>query len=210
MCKKFFVLFLTLMITLSHAGCSAPFSDKDMDVYEKIHNHYNKMESFSSDLDLTVFSNKTENRYFVSQKYKSPDKFFTRATDENATFSVTTITNGKKTKTSADGSEYFLTVPSEEYLSLLFLNNFFKAYYMSEETSLTVDSSLVKNDKTVLTVTASENDLCIGTISLSLDNKTLSPLTLTAFDKDGNKLLFAKYENFKFNEKNDDSVFNID
>ena len=198
------------MITLSLSACSDSLSDRDMDIYEKIHKHYNKMESFSADLDLTVFSNKTKNRYFVSQKYQSPDKFFTRVTDDDATFSVTTITNKDKTKTYADGSEYSLTIPSEEYVSFLFLNNFFKAYYLSLETSLSVDSSLTKTDKTILSVELSENEYCIETISLSIDNKTLSPHTLTAYGTDKNELFVAKYDNFKFNEKLDDSIFNTD
>jgi len=210
MCKKFFSLFLTLMISLSIVGCSHPFSDRDMDIYEKIHKHYNKLESFTSDLDLTVFSNKTENRYFVNQKFQTPDKYFTRVTDENGTFSVTTITNKDKTKTSADGSEYSLTIPSDEYVSLLFINNFFKAYYLCKETSISVDSSLTKSDKTVLGVEIFDDDLAVKTISLSIDNKTLSPYSITAYDTNEKKLFTGKFDNFKFNEKIDESIFNTD
>ncbi|MBQ3181314.1 MAG: hypothetical protein IJB50_00930 [Clostridia bacterium] len=181
-----------------------------MDIYEKIHKHYNTLESFTADLDLTVFSNKTENRYFVNQKFSSPDKFFTRVTDEKGTFSVTTITNKDRTKTSADGSEYSLIIPSDEYVSLLFINNFFRAYYLCKETSISVESSLTKSDKTVLGVDISDSDLAIKSISLSIDNKTLSPHILTAYDVDGKKLLSAKFDNFKFNEKIDESIFNTD
>ncbi len=207
MCKKALILFLTLMITLSASGCSRPFSDNDMDIYEKIHKYYSKMESYSADLDFTVFSNKTENRYFVSQKAVSPDKFFTRVTDKDGTFSVTTITNGNYTKTTADGSEYSLTIPNEEYVSLLFVNNFFGAYYSSEDTLISVNSKINESEKMVLDVFLPENDLCINKVSMSIDNKTLSPNTLTVYDKNDKKLIFAKYENFKYNEKIDDSIF---
>lgn len=198
------------MISLSVAGCNRSFSDRDMDIYEKIHKHYNKLESFSADIDLTVFSNKTENRYFVSQKFKTPDKYFTRVTDDNGTFSVTTITNCDKTKTYADGSEYSLIIPSEEYVNLLFINNFLKAYYMSKETFISVDSSLTKSDKTILDIKLSDNDLSIKSISLSIDNKTLSPHSLTACGSDNKKLFVATFDNFKYNDKIDDSIFNID
>lgn len=210
MCKKAFCIILTLMISLSAVGCSHSFSDRDMDIYEKIHKYYNKMESFSTDIDLTVYSNKTENRYFVSQKFKNPDMYYTRVTDNDATFSVTTITNQGKTKTSADGSEYSLLIPSDDYVDLLFLNNFFKAYYMSKETSLFVNSSLAKSDKTIFSINLSDNDLCIGEISLSVDNKTLSPDTLTAYDTDGKKLFVASFCTFAYNDKIDDTIFNID
>lgn len=197
------------MISLSAVGCTRSFSDRDMDIYEKIHKHYNKLESFSADIDLTVFSNKTENRYFVSQKFKAPDKYFTRVTDGDGTFSVTTITNHDKTKTFADGSEYSLIIPSEEYVNLLFINHFLKAYYMSKETSISVDSSLTKSDKTILDVKLSDNDLSIKSISLSIDNKTLLPHSLTACGTDDKKLFVATFDNFNYNDKVDDSIFNI-
>jgi len=210
LCKKFFCLFLTLMISLSIVGCHHPFSDRDMDIYERIHKHYNKLESFTADLDLTVFSNKTKNRYFVNQKFQTPDKYFTRVTDEAGTFSVTTVTNEDKTKASADGSEYSLVVPSDEYLSLLFINNFFRAYYLCKETSISVESSLTKSDKTVLSVDISGNDLSISKITLSIDNDSLLPDTLTAYDKDEKTIISAKFDNFKFNEKIDESIFSTD
>ena len=210
MCKKIFCLILTLTISLLSVGCSHRLGDSDMDIYEKIHKHYNKLESFSADVDLTVFSNKTENRYFVSQKFKNPNMYFTRVTDEAGTFSVTTVTNQDKTKTVADGSEYSLTVPGSEYVNLLFINNFLKAYYMCEETSISVDSSLTKSDKTLFSISLLNDDLCIKEISLSIDNKTLSPDTLTAYDKDNKKLFVATFSNFIYNDKIDDTIFNTD
>ena len=210
MCKKILVLFLTLMISLSLFGCSRPFWDSDMDIYEKIHKYYSKMSSYSADLDFTVYSNKTENQYFVSQKAIPPDKFYTRVTDPKGTFSITTVTNGQLTKTNSDSSEYSLTVPSQEYLSLLFVNNFFNAYYSSEETSISVDSSAIKSDKTILDVFIPDNNLAIKKVSMSIDNKTLAPVSLTVYNSDQKVLISAKYENFKYNDKIDDSVFSID
>lgn len=205
MCKKLTLLILALMISLSVCACGN--SDSNMDIYEKIHKTYSHLESYSADLDLTVFSNKTENRYFVSQKTKEPDKFYTRVTDDKGTFSVTTVTNGDKTSASAEGFDYTITVPSEEYLSLLFVNNFLRAYYASEDTSVTVDSSLTKSDKTVLKVAITQNDLSISEVSMSFDNKTLAPSTATVYGTGGKVLATAKYENFKFGDKIDDSVF---
>ena len=210
MCKKVFIIILALTISLSTVGCSHRLGDRDMDIYEKIHKYYNKMESFSTDIDLTVYSNKTENRYFVSQKFKSPDMYFTRVTDDDATFSVTTITNQDKTKTFADGSEYSLLIPSDDYVDLLFLNNFFKAYYMNKETFVSVDSSLVKSDKTVFSINLSDNDLSIKEISLSVDNKTLSPDTLTVYGADGKRLFVASFCTFIYNDKINDTIFRID
>ncbi len=208
MCKKLTVIFLTLMISLS--VCSCGFSDSDMDIYEKIHKTYSKLESYSADLDLTVFSNKTENRYFVSQKTQDPDKFYARVTDAKGTFSLTTVANNGTTKVSADGSEYAMTVPCEDYMGLLFVNTFLRAYFASEETSLLVDNSLVKSDKTLMEVALTNEELNLSKVALSFDNKTLSPDTVTIYNRDGNTIAKGKYDNFKFNDKIDESVFSTD
>ena len=207
MCKKLIVFFLTLMISLS--VCSCDFSDSDMDIYEKIHKRYNKLESYTSDLDLTVFSNKTENRYFVSQKTKDPDRFYARITDEKGTFSLTTVTNNGTTKVTADGSEYAMTVPCQDYMSLLFVNNFLREYFASESTSLSVDNSLTKSDKTLMEVAVANEDLNLSKVSLSFDNKTLLPDTITIYNKESKVIAKGKYENFTFNDKIDEAFFSI-
>ena len=208
MCKKLTAFFLTLMISLSVCACG--FSDRDMDIYEKIHKKYLKMESYSADLDMTVFSNKTKNRYFVSQKTCEPDKFYTLVTDPDGLFAVTTITNGAVTKVSTDSSDYALTVPSNEYLDLLFVNNFLKAYYASEETSLNVDTSFAKGNKTTLSVETNHPDSTIKKVSLSFDNESLAPDSISVFGENDTLLATAKYENFKFNDNIDPSVFSTD
>ena len=207
MCKKVLVLFLALMISLSVCGCES-FSDSDMDIYEKIHKHYNKMESYTADVDVTVYSNKTENRYFIAQKVKSPDMYYTHITDEKATFGVTTVSKGGKTKTVADGSEYSMTVLDGNSLGILYLNNFFKAYYASEETSLSVQKSL-KSKKTSLTVELFDDSSAIKKVTLSIDNKTLSPVSISVYGEE-DLLLTGTFENFKYNKKIDDSLFYID
>ncbi len=209
MCKRLTLIFLTLMMSLSVCGCST-LSDSDMDIYEKIHKTYNKLESYSSDLDLTVFSNKTKNRYFISQKTVDPDKYYARVTDEAGTFTVTTVSNNGVTKVSADGSEYSLTVPCEDYLGILFVNAFLREYFSSEDTLMSVDKSITKSDKTVMEVAISKKELNLSRATLSFDNKTLAPDTITIYDLDNKVVAKGKYENFKPNDKIDESVFSID
>ena len=208
MCKKLISLILTLMISLSVCACG--FSDKDMDIYEKIHKKYLKMESYSADLDMTVFSNKTQNRYFISQKTCDPDKFYTLVTDPDGLFSVTTVTSGPQTLVTTDGSDYSITVPSNEYLDLLFVNNFLKAYYASETTSLSVDTSFIEGNKTTLSVETNHENSAIKKVSLSFNNETLAPEAISVFGENDTLLSTAKYENFKFNDNIDPSVFITD
>jgi len=208
MCKKLTLLILTLTISLSVCGCN--LSDSDMDIYEKIHKKYLKMESYTADLDMTVFSNKTENRYFVTQKSQVPDKFYTRVTDPDGLFSVTTVTDGAVTRVDAEGSDYAITVPSDDYMNLLFVNNFLTAYYASESTYLSVDSSLIKGNNTSFSVDIDESGLCIRRACMTFDNDSLAPQSITIYGENEQILATAKYENFNFNENIDPSVFNTD
>lgn len=208
MCKKLTSLILTLMISLSVCGCG--ISDSEMAIYEKLHKKFLKMESYTADLDMTVFSNKTQNRYFVTQKTQNPGKFYTRVTDPDGIFSVTTVTDGAVTRVDADGSDYAITVPSDDYMNLLFVNNFLTAYYASEATSLSVNSSPVKRNSTTFSVDIDESGLCIRRACMTFDNESLVPETIIIYGENEQILAKAKYDNFKFNDSIDPSVFNTD
>lgn len=210
MCKKLCLVFLTLMISFSAYGCTIEhFSDRDMDVYEKIHRYYSKMDGYSAVFEFNVISNKTEKQYVAEQKTISPDKFYTKVQSENSGLSVTTVTNGKKTKTLTEGSDYFVTVPTAEHLGLLFVNRFFSAYYGSEETALVV-SHAGHGNVTVLTTDLSALDTVYQTATMTIDNKTLAPVELTLKDKEGNPLLRGTYKEFKYNDKTlKESIFSV-
>lgn len=210
MCKKLCLVFLTLMISFSTHGCTIKhFSDRDMDIYEKIHRHYSKMEGYSAVFAFEVISNKTEKQYVARQKTLSPDKFYTKVKSENSGLTVTTITNGEKTKTLTEGSDYFVTVPTAEHLGLLFVNRFFSAYYGSEETALIVNHAGTGN-VTVLTTDLSALDTVYQTATLTIDNKTLSPVELTLKDEAGTPLLHGTYKDFQYNDKTlEESIFAV-
>lgn len=210
MCKKLFFIFLTLMISLGAHGCAIEhFSDSDMDIYEKIHKYYSEMNGYSAVLEFEVISNKTEKCYTAVQKTMSPDKFYTKVNAEDSGLTITTVTNGKKTKTLSEGSNYFVTLPTAEHLGLLFVNRFFSAYYGSEETALTV--SRAKAGKvTALTTDLSALDTVYQTATLTIDNKTLAPVELILKDEKGATLLRGTYKDFKYNDKAlKESVFSI-
>ena len=202
MCKKTFVVFLTLMMSMLF--CSAcggnRFSDSDMDIYEKIHKYYSNMESYSATVTFSCFSNKTENQYTAEQKAMGNDKFFCKVTAPGSDLSVTTIVNGSATKTLADGTDYSVTVPYADTSGLLFVNSFFKTYYASEETYLAVNGT-GKGNVTILETQLSPKNTNAAKIALSIDNKTLSPVNLTVYDMGGNVSVSAAFSNFHYNDK---------
>lgn len=202
MCKKLISVFLTLMISvfaLSACGGNR-LSDSDMDIYEKIHTYYSKMESYSANVTFSCFSNKSENKYTAEQKAMGNDKFFIKVSNPDSTLSVTTIANGAKTKTLTDGTDYSVTVPTADTTNLLFVNSFFKTYYSSEETYLAVNGA-GKGNVTVLETDISPKSANSAKVSLSVSNKTLAPVNLTVYDMGGKVVLSAEFSNFQYNDK---------
>lgn len=203
MCKKLIIL-LTLMTSVfvfSACGSGSLLSDNDMDIYEKIHTYYNNMESYSARVKFTVFSNKTQNTYTAEQKALGNDKFYVKVSSEDSGLSVTTISDGEKTKTVADGTDYSITLPTTEKLNLMFINSFFKTYYSSEDTSLAVNNSDNTGNTTLLETVLSPMTTGAAKVTLSIDNKTLSPVCLTVFTLEGTPAIKAEFSDFKYNDK---------
>lgn len=212
MCKKITSVLLTLMISVfAFSACGGNrLSDSDMDVYEKIHSYYSKMESYSANVTFSVFSNKTENKYTAEQKAMGNDKFYCKVTAPDSGLSVTTISNGTTTKTLADGTDYSVTVPSSDTMNLLFINSFFKTYYSSEETYLAVNGG-GKGNVTILETEIMPKSAAAAKASLSVSNKTLAPVSLTVYDMAGKVVMSAEFTNFQYNDKSiNDSIFTTD
>lgn len=201
MCKKSILFFLALMTSIFIiSSCNKnSLSDSNMDIYEKIHNYYNQMECYSADVTFSCFSNKTENKYTAKQKAIGNDKFFVKVICLDKNLSVTTISDGKKIKTLTDGTDYSVTLPSKDTTNLLFINSFFNTYYSSEDTHLAVSSSDSGNI-TVLETSTFPNKVNATKLTLSIDNKTLAPISLTVYDLGGKVVISAEFSNFKYND----------
>jgi len=211
MCKKVIAL-LTLMTTvLALSACNGTkLYDSDMDIYEKIHAYYSNLRQYSADVAFTCYSNKTENHYNATQKALGNDKFYTKVETPEKNGLVTTITNGETTKTVADSSDYSITVPTAETMNLLFVNHFFKSYYASEDTSLAVNSSDT-GSVTILETAVFPAKRDAAKLTLSVDNKTLAPVSLTVYSQGGSVIMSATFSNFKYNDKSvQDTDFTTD
>ncbi len=209
MCKKRFLLALTISV-FCFSGCvSGGFLDSDMNCYEKIHAYYNKMERYSATVSLTVLSNKTENQYTMQQKAMGHDRFFSHIKHEKNDISVTTITNGKQTQTVTEGTDYSVTLPTHGETNVLFLNSFFKTYYASENTYLKVNGT--ENESvTVLETELNLTHTSVSKAALFVDNKTLSPLKLVLYDYGEKAIVTAKFSDFIYNDKAvNEEVFTI-
>lgn len=212
MCKKSSFVFLALMISVfGFSACGGKdLSDSDMNMYEKIHTYYSKMENYSANVTFSCFSNKTENQYTAVQKAMGNDKFYIQVSNSDSSLSVTTVSNGSATKTRTEGTDYSVTVPSADTMNLLFINSFFQAYYASENTCLAVNET-VGGNVTVLETEIFPKNTNAAKISLTIDNKTLAPKLLTVCDPGGGVVMSAAFSDFRYNDKSiDESIFTTD
>ncbi|MBQ4087428.1 MAG: hypothetical protein IJC78_04195 [Clostridia bacterium] len=207
MCKK--LMILALMITCSMLTACSDFTISDMDVYERIHRYYSKMESYSATVHITAYSNKTQNEYIVYQKSVSPDRFYAKMSSPGMGLSVTAIEKNGLVKTFSEGSDSSVTLPSAEHTGLLFVNRFFAKYYASEHTVLTV-SGKTDSAQTVLETELYENNPQVSRARLSVDNKTLAPTELLLTDSNGNPVLKGEFTEFCYNDTIDQSIFSAE
>ncbi len=142
MCKKLkmcFIIFLTLMITTS-CGIKMNFSADGTDIYKKIHKRYMNMESYSAKAVMTVYSNKTENQYNLIQYYKEQGMYKTEFLQADGSIdSVICEKEGKVLISSHRGNP--VIAKADDALSCLFINNFFKLYYNSQDTAINTDAN---------------------------------------------------------------------
>ena len=206
MCKKTKFLALMISICMLSACGHGYLHDRNMDVYEKIHRYYNEMESYSSDLTITAYSNKTKNTYHAEQKALGNDKFYMKIAADQGDLSITTVENGGKVTTTTDGSEFSVTVPTHEGTGLLFVNRFFAKYYASEDTVLSVNGGR-NGSVTVLETALSESNPRFAKAKLTVDSKTLAPLRIELADRNGDAILKGEFSHFIYNDSVDERIF---
>lgn len=209
MCKGTRLLALMISICTLCACSRSYLSDRDMDIYEKIHRYYSEMESYSATVHITAYSNKTKHSYVAEQKVLGQDKCYTKISSEQEDLTVTTIENNGKVKTTTQGSNYSVTVPSHEGTGLLFINRFFAKYYASENTSLSVNGG-TKGTATILETELSEDNPYFAQAKLSIDNKTLAPIRLEITDMGGKTVLEGEFTDFRYNDTIDEDMFSTE
>lgn len=200
--RKCKLVLLTLMISLLFSACkSIPMlTDSDADIYAKIHNRFSHMTSYSSEVTMTVISNKTENKYELKQYFKAPDKMAAVYCDYGTKYIIT------ETGAHLSRGESSAIFPANDDVNYLFLNEFFKIYYLAQDTTLAVLNT-EGGGSTILETELTTPTAYRYRARLTINNKTLSPMRLAICDMSGNDVLYADYKSFIYNDSIDDSIF---
>ena len=190
-CKAFFS---GLLIAILATGCT-PKTDA---IHEKIHNKFYNMPSYTAKCTLTVNSNKNQNTYNFLCIYNSKqEQYKLQYTD------TTVILNKDNAHIIKDG-EVFDTPTTDDDM-LIFLNSFFKSYYVGENTSMSVGVS--ENGNTLLECELVNPTPKGSSMKLWIDNKTVTPVEMKLYSKDGDEVFKLVFEEFEFKEP-DEGEFN--
>lgn len=200
--KKILKLLTVLMIIPIVSGCG---NVNKYNVYEKLYNCYNSMHSFKAEIAVTLYSNNSENKYTLTQLYKSPDKQRSEYVSETGNSNVTVI-NGDSGKIISDYTNGAYMFESSEEADFLMLNTFFDLYYSSEETSVKTSGG-EKDSKITLNAETGSSNPYRKTVELTVDAKTLNPVKLKVKDNKGKTRIEIDYIKFELNPQIDDAVF---
>lgn len=171
--KKLKIISAVLLLMISLAACSGGKTDAD-DIYEKIHSLYYNIQSYSANCNVTVFSKDTKNTYNCKIAYDSSQDTYDIVSDDMKIFlsdEKTVISKGENTIESP-------SLPEDMYI---FINTFFKSYYQSEDTVLSVNAA-DNSSVTLLECSAATPTDYIASMKLWIDTSTALPTKMQVLD----------------------------
>ena len=197
-----------LMIMLAFSGCSN--IKISYDVYERLYQAYNSMSSYEAEVEVTSFSNHSQNIYVAKQYFKEPDKMRSDIISPQAVEGVQTVINGERAQILQPGSGGNLTLAELKNgdSNFLFLNTFFSLYYKSESTSVSV-SNTEDGEMIVMETETGLSNPYRNSMRLKISSKTLNPIQLDILGKDGEVYMTVVYKSFTPNQPLEDSLFEI-
>lgn len=174
---------------ISLTACSGEKIKPD-NIYDKIHSLYYDIQSYKTSCEVTVYTPGGENSYNCDIIYdKDADNFEVVSEDMKIflTKDKTIISKGGNTLESP-------SMPEDMYI---FINTFFKSYYESEDTVLSVNSP-EKSDLMLLECSAVNPTEYISAMKLWIRKDTAIPVRMQVLGKDGNISTEIEFKDFTF------------
>ena len=191
MCKKFLCFLLSFLTLMIIPGCysGANFKDGDMDIYKKIHKKYAYMKSYTAKAEMTVYSNKTENKYSILQYAKEPKMYRTEFLSE-------------------DGKTELLSIEKEGKIRICtFINNFFALFYKSQETAVSVSSQSDRNFISLETDIFPPSKNIKKAVMLVDENADVKSIKI--YDAGGNLHIETIFTEFNYNAEINNELFDL-
>lgn len=178
----------SLMIIFS--ACSSVGKDAD-DIYDKIHSNFYDIKSYTALCDVKCITSGGETTSRMELRYDKEKNIHSIISDEM----TIEISDEETVVSKGDAS---VETKSQTTDMVYFPETFFKSYYESESTSVSV---MAENDaKSILLECDAVN--CAPHISymkMWIDKESAAAQKLQVFDKEGNMHTEVIYKEFKFN-----------
>ena len=186
-----------LILMTGLCGCA----NMSADMHEKIHSRFFNVPSYSAQCEMTVISNKTENKYEFVCTYDSIGNRYRIDYPD-----MTVILSEDYARVIRSGS--VVNVPSEEGNMLMFVNTFFESYYDGEKASLSVGGT-PSGGYTELEAELKHPTRFGHKMRLWIDNKKIVPHIMRVYDREDRETLSVAFSDFEFvkNEKNIEEKF---
>lgn len=187
--KAGFILAVLLLMT-NLCSCSAK-KDND-DIYSKIHSLYYDMKSYNASCTVTAYTPGGENEYNCEISYDKKTGNYDVLSEDMRII----LTKDKTIITKGQNSIESPSIPGDMYI---FINTFFKSYYESEDTSLSVGAA--KENKSVLLECSAINPTeYITSMKLWVNSKTAMPERMQVIGSDEKVNTEIVFNRFLFEE----------
>lgn len=180
------------------------------DVYERLYKAYNNMVSYEAEVEITSYSNHSENVYAAKQYFREPNQMRSEILSPPTVAGVQTIINGDSVRISQpeSGGELLVSGMKNGESDYLFLNTFFERYYQSEKATVGVSNTAEGEMILLETETGLSNPYRAG-MRLKVSSKTLNPIQMDILGKDGEVYMTVLYRSFSPNLPLTDDLFEI-
>lgn len=201
--------FMVLMIMVILCGCEK--SNVGYDVHKKIYDTYQSLPGYVAQAEITSYSNHSENTYQVKQYYQYPGMTRTENIAPDTLAGVVTIVNGDNAKVVSPMEENPIHVSgiSSGDMDYLFVSSFFQLYYKSEETSIRTSTAEGGNTVVLSAETGSSNPYR-KSIALTIDSKTLNPVSMEIMGEDLKTYIKVTYTSFEVVQDLDPALFSVE
>lgn len=196
--KSIIVLTVILMMMLVACG------KNNHSAYSEIYESYGNIENYCAVVEVKVTGDKTASEYKARQYYVAPDLYRLDFVSEGMS-DISCVLNGERLYfKDPDGNvtEFDKYIPEEKYY--IFIADFMERYVKSETAK-----NISKGSETVLELRESDENPQRASMKLYIDNKTQCPKRLETYNENGEKVIEAKFSDFKMNTKIDKKIFEI-
>ncbi len=197
------VIFLIALLT----ACQQPTNEE---VFYKAQKKLGEMEGYQCTAKIYVQRENEEKEYIFKQTFQYPDKYRLEVLSPENLKGNLTISNGKTAwmKHPSINQVWKMDQFEQSQEQLMFIGYFMRNLLNSEETNLE-SKSLDGNDYIVITTTLPGGNYYFNEQKLWIDTEKMTPNKLYILDEKGKTRFRVTFEDFEYNPKLQEDLFNL-